>query len=338
MAELTVGAGFARGLFELAVAKGAPSAALADRSGLDPAGLGDLDARVPFDAYVALMRAAKALTGDDALALHFGEAVDIADLSIVALLGQSGTTPLEALPMFNRYSRLAIEVDSAGADRIALVRRGGTLWLVDRRPNPNAFPELTESSFARMVCSGRRHGYNLLEEVHVTHAAPSYRAEYDRIFQVPVVFESEWNALRIDPAMLTMAVGMQPPYVAALVAARADALLAALDRSKSVRGKVEALLEPMLAGGGAGIGAVAAKMGVSRQTLYRKLKAEGTTFEKLLDALRHRLALDQLGAGKRSIGEIAWQLGFSDRAAFSRAFKRWTGTGPGAIRARKQSS
>jgi AraC-like DNA-binding protein len=88
----------------------------------------------------------------------------------------------------------------------------------------------------------------------------------------------------------------------------------------------------MLAGGGAGIGAVAAKMGVSRQTLYRKLKAEGTTFEKLLDALRHRLALDHLGAGKRSIGEIAWQLGFSDRASFSRAFKRWTGRGPGALR------
>src|ERR1051325_9598756 len=228
MAELTVGAGFARGLFELAVEKGAPVAALAERSGLDPASLGDPDARGSFEAYVALMRSAKALTGDAALALHFGEAVDLADLSIVALLGQAGTTPLEALPTFNRYSGLAIEVDLSGADRIALVRRGGALWLVDQRPNPNAFPELTESSFARMVCSGRPPGYDLLEGVHVSHAAPAYRAEYDRIFQVPVLFESGWNALRLDPAILTMAVGQQPAYVAALVSARADALLAEL--------------------------------------------------------------------------------------------------------------
>jgi AraC-like DNA-binding protein len=239
---------------------------------------------------------------------------------------------MEALPQMNRFSRLAIEVDEGVADRFEMARRDGRLWLVDRRPNPNAFPELTESSFARMACSGRRHGFDLLEEVHVTHKAPSYRAEYDRIFKVPVMFESEWNALRIDPAMLTLKMDMQPPYVAALVSARAERLLAELDSSKSVRGRVESLVEPMLAGGGAGIAAVAAKLGVSRQTLYRQLKAEGTTFEKLIDALRHRLALEHLGAGKRSIGETAWLLGFSDRAAFSRAFKRWTGKAPGARR------
>lgn len=35
-------------------------------------------------------------------------------------------------------------------------------------------------------------------------------------------------------------------------------------------------------------------MGVSRQTLYRDLKAEGVTFEQVLDDLRHRLELHYL--------------------------------------------
>jgi AraC-like DNA-binding protein len=332
MAELSVGAGLVRGLLDFAASRGAARADLLGRSGIDPAGLEDQDNRIAFDAYVALMRAAKALTGDPALALHYGEGVDMADLSIVALLGGECETVLEALPLVNRYSPLAIEVDAGGGDRIEAVRRDGKLWIVDRRPNPNAFPELTESSFARMVCSGRRHGFDQLRQVHVTHPAPPYRAEYDRIFQVPVVFESDWNALEVDEAVMAMRVPPQPRYVGALLSERAEALLAELESSKTMRGRVESLLVPMLHTGEAGIEAVAARMGLSRQTLYRRLKAEGVTFEIVRDALRHRLALDCLGGGKVSIGEAAWRLGFSDRAAFSRAFKRWTGAAPGAMR------
>ena len=49
----------------------------------------------------------------------------------------------------------------AAATAIEVVRRDGKLWMVDRRPDPNAFPELTESSFARMVAAGRRAGIGL---------------------------------------------------------------------------------------------------------------------------------------------------------------------------------
>ena len=328
MAELTVGAGFARALFELAVAKGASPAALTGRSGVDPARLGDQDGRVAFSAYVALMRSAKALTGDPALALHFGEEADMMDLSILPLLVGGSGTPGEALAELNRYAPLAIEVDSGRADRLDFVRRDGRLFMVDRRPDPNDFPELTESSFARMVCGARRNGVDLLREVHVTHKAPAYRAEYDRIFRVPVLFESDWNALQVDEAVLSLRFDAPPPYVRKLLSERAEALLSDLEGSKSVRGRVEKLLLPMLPGGGATIRAVAAKLGMSRQTLYRRLKAEGVTFETLLDDLRHRLALRYVREEGVSINEAAYKLGFADRAAFSHAFKRWTGVSP----------
>ena len=68
-------------------------------------------------------------------------------------------------------------------------------------------------------------------------------------------------------------------------------------------------------------------MGLSRQTLYRRLKAEGVTFEALLDRLRRRLAQKLVRQGL-PVKDIAYRLGFSDPAAFSRAFKRWTGTSP----------
>jgi AraC-like DNA-binding protein len=79
---------------------------------------------------------------------------------------------------------------------------------------------------------------------------------------------------------------------------------------------------------------VAGKMGLSRQTLFRKLKAEGATFEKLLDELRCRLAVDYLRGRKVSVNETAYLVGFSEPAAFSRAFKRWTGMTPRDVRAK----
>jgi AraC-like DNA-binding protein len=329
--EPTIAAGFARALMDLAVSKGADRNMLSEQSGIAPDDLQDQDNRIAFSSYVALMNAAKELCHDPALALHFGEAFEVTELSIVGLIGQAAGTMAEAFAQLNRYSRLIADVNGiAAGGRLVLARERGQLWLVDTRSNPNDFPELTESAFARMVCSSRRLGSaGLVKAVHVTHAAPAYRAEYDRIFQVPVVFESDRNALLMaDDSWLTLKMPLPSRYVFGILSERAEALLKALENSKSVRGHVESLLMPILHTGQASMAVIASKMGLSRQTLFRKLKAEGVTFERLLDDLRHRLALDYLSGRKVSVNETAYLVGFSEPAAFSRAFKRWTGSSP----------
>jgi AraC-like DNA-binding protein len=90
---------------------------------------------------------------------------------------------------------------------------------------------------------------------------------------------------------------------------------------------------PSLHTGAASMDIIAGKLGVSRQTLFRKLKAEGVTFERVLDELRYRMAADYLGARKVSVNETAYLVGFSEPAAFSRAFKRWSGSSPRELRA-----
>ena len=123
--------------------------------------------------------------------------------------------------------------------------------------------------------------------------------------------------------------------VARAVEAKAGARKAAAAPPPSrFRAEVERRLEPLLASGGIGIDRVARDLGYSRQTLYRRLKAEGVTYEQLLDGLRRRLALRLVREQGLSVKEAAYRLGFSDPAAFSRAFKRWTGSSPSEMRTR----
>ena len=89
---------------------------------------------------------------------------------------------------------------------------------------------------------------------------------------------------------------------------------------------------PILHTGDVGMEIVASKLGMSRQTLYRNLKSEGATFETVLDELRHKMAVNFLSGRKVSVNETAYLVGFSEPAAFSRAFKRWTGVSPRVAR------
>jgi AraC-like DNA-binding protein len=98
----------------------------------------------------------------------------------------------------------------------------------------------------------------------------------------------------------------------------------------SFRSDVERTLEPLLAGGDIGMDRIARELGRSRQTLYRRLKEEGTTFEQVLDQLRRRLAIRYIDREGLGVKQAAYRLGFSEPASFSRAFKRWTGRSPGA--------
>ena len=328
MAE-SVSAPYARGVVQLAVSKGADRQALLEAAGIGAATLDDPDARVPLPCYARLMRAAIASSGDPALSLHYGESTDIAQVSVIGLIGQASATMADAHAQLNRYVRLVVDVEFDGTDRFRLDADEAGLWVVDARRNPNAFPELTESAFAQIVCGPRQLGIRrFAKAVQVTHPEPAHGAEYERVLQAPVVFEAGRNAILVDETILAQPVERLPRYAFGVLTKHADALLEALERSDSVRSQVEKVLMPMLHTGSMSMDTVAARLNVSRQTLYRRLKAEDVTFEQVLDELRHRMALDYLTSRHVSVNETAYLVGFSEPAAFSRAFKRWTGKRP----------
>ncbi|WP_447791952.1 AraC family transcriptional regulator [Pseudomonas farris] len=78
---------------------------------------------------------------------------------------------------------------------------------------------------------------------------------------------------------------------------------------------------------------IACSMDCSSKTLQRHLRAAGTSFNELLGELRYERA-QKLLLKQMPVARIAEQLGFSESAAFRRAFQRWSGCTPSQYRSR----
>ena len=85
---------------------------------------------------------------------------------------------------------------------------------------------------------------------------------------------------------------------------------------------------------GASVAKVAMAHGINTNIVHgwRKLAREGSSFQKIKDALRRDLAIQRLVKTQESIGHVAASLGFDNLPSFHRAFLAWTGSTPGAYR------
>lgn len=106
-----------------------------------------------------------------------------------------------------------------------------------------------------------------------------------------------------------------------------------LVNSLSLSLQIRPLILAELERGRVRVEAIAARLNMSRHTLYKRLKAENRTFAGVLQEVRREQALLYLQEPGRPLVDIADRLGFSELSAFSRAFKRWMGCSPAEFRA-----
>jgi AraC-like DNA-binding protein len=77
---------------------------------------------------------------------------------------------------------------------------------------------------------------------------------------------------------------------------------------------------------------VARRLGTSARTLQRRLSEDGVSFADVVDSARKLRACTLLQGWTHSIAAITFLVGFSEQSAFTRAFRRWTGTTPARYR------
>lgn len=97
-------------------------------------------------------------------------------------------------------------------------------------------------------------------------------------------------------------------------------------------GSVGQAIGGLLRGGYPDIRLAAGLAGLSVRTLSRLLAEEGTSYERLVERTRFAAAVDLLRSGQLRLIDIAYELGYTDPANFTRAFRRWSGMPPSEYR------
>ncbi len=77
---------------------------------------------------------------------------------------------------------------------------------------------------------------------------------------------------------------------------------------------------------------LATMLHMSKRSLQRSLREEGTTYQKVLDDTRADLARHYLIQTNTPLAQVSFLLGYSSQASFFRAFSSWFGTTPSSYR------
>ena len=169
-----------------------------------------------------------------------------------------------------------------------------------------------------------------LRETHFTFKSPTHRSELQIMFPGQLQFKRSANRLIFDAQYLDKPLVRSDQELAAFVQnAPADVMTipgsdttleAQIERIIGQRDPDRLVFAP--------IHELAKELGVSSQTLHRRLKESATSYQKIKDNLRREVAIHKLVNERLSVEQVAEVVGFTESRSFTRAFKHWTGLTP----------
>ena len=251
------------------------------------------------------------------------EAASVEGFENVALVAGQGT-PLEALGVFGRLVRrertLHEALDTAIRNMPAF-DSGSRWWLERQGGRARLCHELVDAIDGERR-QAREYRSSLAMKLIGLAAGPS-------------------DDIQRREAAVSFPVSLLGRAVPPLSGQRTDDDIAAWEASAPAAdfpGSVLQVIETLSFAHQARIGLVADAIGISVRALQRRLAEAGATFAGLIAHERFATAIGLLEETDSTILDIALNLGYSDHAHFTRAFRRWTGVPPREFRRMTQSA
>ncbi len=321
---------------QLLIGQGVDLAPALAVSGLSLSRLLDPEARLSLPDIERLLSAVMVATGRRDLAVDLGRQIQLRNHSVVGYAILSSPSVDYALRLTARYFRLIFP-----AFRMRY-RPGTEQALVEFTPAvPMSHPTLV--FHLETVAIAAHHDIEeLLEgelpayDLYLSIERPPHHQRYRELGRARVHFAASRRPgiqMLLPAELMGRRPGLANPETLGLAEQRCRDLLQRVRE----RGEVGGWVCMMLREAGEGMPSLAElahTLSVSPRTLDRYLKQEGLRFRQLQLEERHARACRLLGEPGRTITAIAYELGYSDAANFTRAFRRMSGRSPSAWRER----
>lgn len=318
-------------LVKAAAARGVAEERLYQAASLDPVVVADPDSRIPFAKLVALYETAAQMSHDKDFGLHIGESVTVSTFDLLSYCALNSSDLGSAFARLARYNSIwtdgAIFTLETTGDTSAIVYRYVEQSIGEHRQDC----EMTLAMIATLCRSSIAPDF-ALTRVEFEHPAPADVSKHLEVFKCPVKFSAAANRLLFPTSFLSLPLPKADAGLCALLDRHAEDLLVKYPPRDSVIDQVRNALATEFGGGDPSLERIAAQLNLTPRTLQRKLQELGTSYNDVLDQMRHQLSMRYLRDPRMAICEVAYLLGFSEASSFHRAFKRWTGVTPKEFR------
>lgn len=316
-----VGQGFADALERL----GYNTDSLLSIAGIDRAKLKDPEARISCQAIGQLICAAMGQRPMKNLATRLATVTPLGAFPLLDYLVATSDSIGSALRQLARYVQLV------GAPYLADIPENQNPIQVRYANAPNPFAIEYRVAITLLHLRGETQSLFTASCISFSHV-PDDIVEIGRILGCPVQAKGPWSGFVLSEEAWHLPMRRRDPILRGLLEQNVDAFVSALPATDPVVVEVRRALVSRLGQADVQIQSVARALATSVRSLQRRLTAAGVTHQELLDSTRREIANRYLSLATLSIAEVAYLLGYSEAAAFHRAFKRWNGIGPQAFR------
>ncbi|MEL0006705.1 MAG: AraC family transcriptional regulator ligand-binding domain-containing protein, partial [Luminiphilus sp.] len=321
-------------LIGIVLQRGCSLDAICEGTNLSLEELGQTGTRVGEPEADKIVSNALQVTGDAALGLEVGQQINLAAHAVVGQTFMACTDLTEVLETLVKYGPLM----TGGQTKLHPFH--------DRHRDRTGFelelqtPSLTRRFTHDVIFSAAQKALSdLLQspvdqiEVSFPYPRPADTTPFGTIFGSAVFFGKDRAVMSLPNTIMQRPLPTSNATLRGLYDAECARLLTHLTDSTSCTEKTLAALEK-LEGQYPQLEQMASMLNLSTRTYRRRLEAEGSSFQSLLDRVRLQHALTHLRKPHGSISQTAVALGFNDASNFRRAFSQWCGESPTQWRAR----
>jgi AraC-like DNA-binding protein len=294
-------------------------------AGLNPAQFANPDFEIPFVPGSKLLARCATAAGCRHLSLLLGERTDPSSLGIAGFMLRAAPDVGTALRGLVSYLDLH---DRGAVATLVTNDRHTVLGYAIHLSGVEAADQIYDLSMA-VVCKIMRSlcgaSWNPTE-VLLSRRQPQDLAPYRQFFRAPLHFDADQSAVAFPTRWLDHPIASADSLLHRHLEKEADDLHA--HQQTSFAANLRQLLRKSLATRKIAVTDIAKQLHMHERTLNRRLREEGTTFRRELEEIRYEVARQLLADTMMPLSKIATALNYADAAAFSRAFKRWSGTTP----------